>query len=142
MLKAAGLPVYRHLNVHGYWGLGGGKMSKSVGNVVEALALADKYGHDAFRYFLMREMPFGLDANFSEEAFVGRLNADLAYDLGNLVSRATTLIANLGRGAVPGAGPSVPPRTRCVPRSPGHAPTWRRRWTSSPSIARSSPSGT
>jgi len=85
--------VFRHLNVHGYWGLGGGKMSKSVGNVVEALALKDKYGNDAFRYFVMREMVFGLDADFSEEAFVGRLNADLANDLGNLVARATTLIA-------------------------------------------------
>ncbi len=101
MLKAAGLPVYRHLNVHGYWGLGGGKMSKSIGNVVEALALTDKYGHDAFRYFLLREMVFGLDADFSEDAFLGRLNADLANDLGNLVSRATTLIVNFGEGVVP-----------------------------------------
>jgi methionyl-tRNA synthetase len=87
--------VFRHLNVHGYWNVGGGKMSKSVGNVVEALALKDKYGNDAFRYFVMREMPFGLDADFSEEAFVGRLNADLANDLGNLVSRATTLLSGV-----------------------------------------------
>jgi methionyl-tRNA synthetase len=101
MLKAAGLPVYRQLNVHGYWGLGGGKMSKSVGNVVEALALTDTYGHDAFRYFLLREMVFGLDADFSEEAFLGRLNADLANDLGNLVSRASTLIVNFAGGSVP-----------------------------------------
>ena len=93
MLKAVGLDVFRHLDVHGYWNIGGGKMSKSIGNVVEALALTDKYGHDAFRYFLMREMTFGLDADFSEEALVGRLNADLANDLGNLVSRATTLLA-------------------------------------------------
>jgi methionyl-tRNA synthetase len=93
MLKAAGIPLYRRLNVHGYWSLGGGKMSKSIGNVVEAFQLTDKYGHDAFRYFLLREMTFGLDANFSEEALVGRLNADLANDLGNLVSRATTLLA-------------------------------------------------
>jgi methionyl-tRNA synthetase len=96
MLKAAGIPLYQRLNVHGYWSLGGGKMSKSIGNVVEAFQLTDKYGHDAFRYFLLREMNFGLDATFSEEAFVGRLNADLANDLGNLVSRATTLIANFG----------------------------------------------
>lgn len=93
MLKAAGIPLYRRLNVHGYWSLGGSKMSKSVGNVVEAFQLTDKYGHDAFRYFLLREMSFGLDANFSEEALVDRLNADLANDLGNLASRATTLIA-------------------------------------------------
>ncbi len=85
--------IFRHLNVHGYWNIGGGKMSKSVGNVVEALALSEKYGNDAFRYFVMREMVFGLDADFSEEAFVGRLNADLANDLGNLVARATTLLA-------------------------------------------------
>ena len=103
MLKAAGLPLYRHLNVHGYWRIGGGKMSKTVGNVVEALALADKYGNDAFRYFVMREMVFGLDADFSEEAFVARLNADLANDLGNLASRASTLIVNFAGGVVPAA---------------------------------------
>ncbi len=103
MLKAAGLDVYRHLNVHGYWTVGGRKISKSVGNLVEALALKDTYGNDAFRYFVMREMAFGLDADFSEEAFVARLNADLANDLGNLVSRATTLIVNFGGGKVPAA---------------------------------------
>src|SRR6185295_1009144 len=96
MLKAAGIPLYRRLHVHGYWSLGGSKMSKSIGNVVEAFQLTDKYGHDAFRYFLLREMNFGLDANFSEEALVDRLNADLANDLGNLASRATTLIAAAG----------------------------------------------
>src|SRR5262249_48389141 len=98
MLKAAGIPLYRRLNVHGYWSLGGGKMSKSVGNVVEAFQLTDKYGHDAFRYFVLREMAFGLDASFSEEALVERLNADLANDLGNLVSRATTMMARFRPG--------------------------------------------
>jgi methionyl-tRNA synthetase len=101
MLKAAGIPLFTRLNVHGYWRIGGGKMSKSIGNVVEALALAEKYGNDAFRYFVMREMVFGLDADFSEEAFVGRLNADLANDLGNLASRASTLIVNFAGGVVP-----------------------------------------
>src|SRR5262250_2651391 len=100
MLKAAGIDIYQHLNVHGYWRIGGGKMSKSVGNVVEALALADKYGNDAFRYFVMREMVFGLDADFSEEALVARLNADLANDLGNLASRASTLIVNFAPESV------------------------------------------
>jgi methionyl-tRNA synthetase len=112
MLHAAGLPVFRRLNVHGYWSFGGGKMSKSVGNVVEALALKDRYGNDALRYFVMREMVFGLDADFSEEAFVGRLNADLANDLGNLVSRATTLIVNFGGGTIPAPGPESPEETR------------------------------
>jgi len=107
MLKAAGIPLYRHLNVHGYWTLGGQKISKSIGNLVEALALKEKYGNDAFRYFVLREMVFGLDADFSEEGFVGRLNADLANDLGNLVSRATTLIVNLGQGVVPGRGTTI-----------------------------------
>jgi len=108
MLKAAGIPLYRHLNVHGYWTLGGQKISKSVGNLVEALALKEKYGNDSFRYFVLREMVFGLDADFSEEALVGRLNADLANDLGNLVSRATTLIVNLNHGVVPERGASSP----------------------------------
>ena len=76
-------------------------MSKSIGNVVEPAAFTGKYGNDAFRYFVMREMVFGLDADFSEKAFVGRLNADLANDLGNLVSRATTLIVNFVGGLVP-----------------------------------------
>ena len=116
MLKAAGLPLYRHLNVHGYWRIGGGKMSKSVGNVVEALALADKYGNDAFRYFIMREMVFGLDADFSEEAFVGRLNADLANDLGNLVARATTMIRDFGGGVIPTPRP--------VPGGSGRVEGW------------------
>jgi methionyl-tRNA synthetase len=103
MLKAAGIPLFRRLNVHGYWRIGGGKMSKSIGNVVEALALTEKYGNDAFRYFVMREMTFGLDADFSEEAFVGRLNADLANDLGNLAARASTLLVSFAGGVVPAA---------------------------------------
>jgi methionyl-tRNA synthetase len=102
MLKAADIPLYQHLNVHGYWTLGGHKISKSIGNLVEALALKEKYGNDAFRYFVLRDMVFGLDADFSEEALVGRLNADLANDLGNFVSRATTLIANFEGGRLPG----------------------------------------
>jgi len=83
-------------------------MSKSLGNVVGAYTLAAKYGHETIRYFVMREMTFGLDADFSEEAVVGRLNSDLANDLGNLVSRATTMIVNFGGAMIPGPGPEGP----------------------------------
>lgn len=107
MLKSAGVPVYQHLNVHGYWNVDEKKMSKSRGTVVRPLDLLPIYGLDAFRYFLMREMVFGLDSNFSEEALVGRINADLANDLGNLTSRLITMIHRYCGGTVPQqAGPA------------------------------------
>jgi len=105
MLKAAGIEPYRHLNVHGYWNVDQSKMSKTLGNIVKPLDLKNKYGLDPFRYFLLREMVFGLDANFSEEAFVARLNSDLANDLGNLVSRALTMAVKYCDGKVPAAPP-------------------------------------
>jgi len=101
MLKAAGIPPYRSLNVHGYWKIEEGKMSKSKGTVVRPLDLVSIYGLDAFRYFLMREMVFGLDANFSEEALIQRLNADLANDLGNLFSRTSAMVQRFCGGTVP-----------------------------------------
>jgi methionyl-tRNA synthetase len=104
MLKAAGIDPYRHLNVHGYWNSDQSKMSKSLGNVVRPLDLKDKYGLDAFRYFLLRDMVFGLDSNFSEEAFVQRLNSDLANDLGNLVSRTITMAIKYCDGRIPAIG--------------------------------------
>ncbi len=101
MLLSAGLPLYQELLVHGYWTVNETKMSKSLGNVVAPLSLAEKYGLDPFRYFLLREMNFGQDASFSEEALVGRLNADLANDLGNLFSRTLTMTHKFLDGKVP-----------------------------------------
>jgi len=104
MLKAAGIEPYQHLNVHGYWNVGAGKMSKSLGNIVRPLDLASQYGLDALRYFLLRDMVFGLDSDFSEEALVRRLNADLANDFGNLVSRTMTMAVNYFEGLLPAPG--------------------------------------
>jgi len=103
MLKAAGIEPYQGLRVHGYWTVDEAKMSKSLGNVVEPLAMRDKYGLDAFRYFLLREMQFGHDGSFSEEALVNRFNADLANDLGNLFNRSLSMLHKYCSGRVPEA---------------------------------------
>ena len=101
MLKSAGIKPYTHLNVHGFWNMGTSKMSKSLGNVADPVQLTKTYGADAFRFFLMRDMVFGLDANFSEEAVVQRINSDLANDLGNLFSRVITLANKYFDGVIP-----------------------------------------
>ncbi len=101
MLKALGIPIYRRLYVHGYWNINEEKMSKSLGNIVKPAELVERYGCDQVRYFLLREMAFGLDANFSEEALKRRINADLANDLGNLVFRTLTMTDKYFEGQIP-----------------------------------------
>ena len=100
MLMSAGLPLFQGLRVHGYWTRGESKMSKSLGNVIRPLDMQARFGMDAFRYFLLREMAFGQDATFSEDAFVTRINADLANNLGNLVSRVLAMQQRYFAGAV------------------------------------------
>jgi len=100
MLLALGLPLYQRLMVHGYWLRGESKMSKSLGNVIRPLEMKARYSMDAFRYFLLREMAFGQDATFSEDAFVVRVNADLANNLGNLVSRTLAMQQRYFNGVI------------------------------------------
>ena len=99
-LMAAGLPLPKQVFAHGLWMMSGAKMSKSLGNVVRPQAYAKVFGVDGLRYFVLREMPLGQDASFTDEAVLTRYNADLANDLGNLVSRAMTMIQRYCAGVV------------------------------------------
>jgi len=103
-LMSAGIDVPRRIFSHGFLFNRGEKMSKSVGNVVDPFALVDAYGVDQVRYFFLREVPFGQDGNYSLEAIVNRINADLANDLGNLAQRSLTMIARQLRGVLPKPG--------------------------------------
>jgi methionyl-tRNA synthetase len=103
-LMSAGVEVPRHIFSHGFLFNRGEKMSKSVGNVIDPFALADAYGVDPLRYFFLREVPFGQDGNYSHEAIVARINADLANDLGNLAQRSLSMIARNCGGVLPAPG--------------------------------------
>jgi methionyl-tRNA synthetase len=108
MLMGAGLPLPGNIFAHGWWTRDGKKMSKSVGNVVDPNEVVDAYGADAFRYFVLREVPFGLDGDFSTETFITRFNTELANDLGNLLSRVMTMVGKYFDGKIPPTGPEQP----------------------------------
>jgi methionyl-tRNA synthetase len=103
MLMALNLPLPETIFAHGWWTVDGEKMSKSRGNVVDPNRMVDKYGADAFRYFLLREVPFGQDGDFSEQGMARRVNSDLANGIGNLLSRTLTMIERSCGGTIPDA---------------------------------------
>lgn len=122
LLMALGVPLPKSVFAHGWWTVEGEKMSKSRGNVVDPHVMADRYGVDAFRYFLLREVPFGGDGDFSEKALLGRYNAELANGLGNLLNRVLTLLEKNYAGALSdGTHDLVPADARGWTRDVGDA---------------------
>jgi len=112
-LMAAGLEPPKRIYAHGWWTKDGEKMSKSVGNVLDPFQLLDQYGVDYLRYFMVAEVPFGNDGDFTHMAFVNRINAELANDFGNLAQRCLTFVQVCGCGWDRVAPPS-PATPRCV----------------------------
>lgn len=136
MLLAAGLPTARRVFAHGWWTNEGQKISKSLGNVIDPVALVEEYGLDPVRYFLLREVPFGQDGDFARKALANRLNGELADALGNLANRTLSLIQRNCEGKLPeqgdpaiggalleGASPRCP--AWCGNGSTGRNSTWR-----------------
>ncbi len=109
MLMALNLPLPETIFAHGWWTVDGEKMSKSRGNVVDPNKMVETYGIDAFRYFLLREVPFGQDGDFSQTAMVTTINSDLANGIGNLLSRTLTMIERFADGKIPASGPPALP---------------------------------
>ncbi len=101
MLISSGLTLPKKVFGHGWWTIDGEKMSKSKGNVIDPYEIIDEFGADGFRYFLLREIAFGLDGNFSRKALIHRLNSDLANDLGNLFARVMKMVESFAEGKVP-----------------------------------------
>ena len=118
-LMAAGLEPPRRVFAHGWWTNEGHKISKSLGNVIEPLQLVETYGLDEVRYFMLREVPFGSDGDFSRRAIVGRINGDLANDFGNLCQRVLSMVQRNCAGMVPDPGAYRPEDEALLARARG-----------------------
>ncbi|MFN7709839.1 MAG: methionine--tRNA ligase [Holosporales bacterium] len=124
-LMAAGLTPPKRVYAHGWWTNEGQKISKSLGNVIDAFELIERFGVDQVRYFLMREVPFGQDGDFSRQALVSRINSDLANDLGNLVQRVLSFVAKNAGGVVPQPGEFLQPDLKILNKAHALLPALR-----------------